>query len=396
MDILSYVTELLNTQKEVGIQGLGVLRKKKSPGRYDIEHHTFLPPTYTLDFIPGDADNRLAEYIGFKKNISDESATYYIEQFVATLHQQLAADGSADLGALGKLFSESGTISYIPPSNTAIGFDYYGLPEIKVQETESEKSFSAGSVISEPLTGEQATISTNAETNSDATEIPVAEETLKEAIYAENEQRNDVETPVTADSYWDFDKAHHLGALQQTDHIEEDPEAGIPAQHKPAYTTFAIVILVLLTLAAAAFYLISQNTLKPISSKQDTTHHKAVVKPDTSILKPDTTALAATDSTILKDSLVNTTPPVSPDTVTTWEIIGASVIRKEVDQVIAEMKSKGINPKIIPNMPGKKRIKISIATFYDEASAREGRKVLAEQLKNPELYIFQNKHTKRK
>lgn len=396
MDILSYVTELLNTQKEVGIQGLGTLRKKKSPGRYDIEHHIFLPPGYTLDFIPGEADNRLAEYIGFKEDIPAESAAYYIEQFVTTLLRQLATDGSADLGTLGKLFSESGNISYIPPSDTAIGLDYYGLPVIKAQETGSAENPLPVSAIPDPLSDEQASVTTNTEADPDAAEIPRAEETREEAIYAENEQRNDIEAPATAGSYWDFDKAHHLETSQQPDHTEENLEAEAPVRDKPAYTTYAIVTLILLIIAAAAFYLINQNTFNTTSSKQDTIHYKAVVKPDTALLKPDTSALAATDSTVLKDSLVNTTPPVSPDTVTTWEIIGASVIRKEVEQVVAEMKSKGINPKIIPNMPGKKRIKISIATFYDEASAREGRKALAQQLKNPELYIFQNKHTKRK
>jgi hypothetical protein len=83
-----------------------------------------------------------------------------------------------------------------------------------------------------------------------------------------------------------------------------------------------------------------------------------------------------------------------PQTETTWEVIGASVLNQnEADRFIAQMKRVGIQAKTIPTAPGKRRIKISVATFADEESARIGRKELAIKLKNPEIYIHQNKHT---
>ena len=50
MDILLYLSELLETRKTVGIVGLGTLYKKKSPGKYDAEKHAFIPPSYSLAF----------------------------------------------------------------------------------------------------------------------------------------------------------------------------------------------------------------------------------------------------------------------------------------------------------------------------------------------------------
>ncbi|WP_448635674.1 HU domain-containing protein [Pedobacter panaciterrae] len=67
MDILSYLTELIKTRKEVGISGLGTFYKKKSPGRYDVETHSFLPPSYTLAFAEENRESQsLIAYISKK------------------------------------------------------------------------------------------------------------------------------------------------------------------------------------------------------------------------------------------------------------------------------------------------------------------------------------------
>jgi len=46
-------------------------------------------------------------------------------------------------------------------------------------------------------------------------------------------------------------------------------------------------------------------------------------------------------------------------------------------------------------MPGKRRIKMSIATFKTEESAKEGRRLLVKKLNNNDLYIYQNKNTQK-
>ena len=50
MDIVSYLLELIETRKNVGINAFGTLYKKKTPGRYDSETHSFLPPKYEIAF----------------------------------------------------------------------------------------------------------------------------------------------------------------------------------------------------------------------------------------------------------------------------------------------------------------------------------------------------------
>jgi hypothetical protein len=50
MEILQYIAELIQSQKEVGIIGLGTIFKKKSPGRYDTATQSFLPPSYRVAF----------------------------------------------------------------------------------------------------------------------------------------------------------------------------------------------------------------------------------------------------------------------------------------------------------------------------------------------------------
>lgn len=77
MDILSYLLELLQQRKDVGVTDLGTFYKKKSPGRYDKETQSFLPPSYALVFTSELKENEaLADFIASKRNISTDSEHY--------------------------------------------------------------------------------------------------------------------------------------------------------------------------------------------------------------------------------------------------------------------------------------------------------------------------------
>jgi len=113
MEISSYLAELIRTRKEVSVSGLGTFFKKKSPGRYDVKSHSFLPPTYTLDFTTEvKEDTGLADYISSKKNISTDSATYYVEQFSEHVRNQLSEQEHAVLPDLGSLTISSGLVVF--------------------------------------------------------------------------------------------------------------------------------------------------------------------------------------------------------------------------------------------------------------------------------------------
>lgn len=144
MNILSYLLELLQQSKEVGISGLGTFYKKKSPGRYDKEKQSFLPPSYALQFTSEvKLDQALANYISAQRNISFESADYYISQFVSEVNQKLEEEHEADLENLGRLFfTEHEGLSFEAAKNINYGSEFYGLPslaETSVEETEQPR-----------------------------------------------------------------------------------------------------------------------------------------------------------------------------------------------------------------------------------------------------------------
>ncbi len=134
MDILSYLTTLIKTHKEVGIPGLGTIYKKKSPGRYDINTHSFLPPSYSLSFTSDlKEQSLLSELISKKKNISLDSSTYFIEQFSQNILDELSSHQESDFGDLGTFSTSSGSLTFIPKQDTNLGFDFYGLPQLKTE-----------------------------------------------------------------------------------------------------------------------------------------------------------------------------------------------------------------------------------------------------------------------
>jgi len=162
MDMLAYLTELIKTRKEVGIPGLGTIYKKKSPGRYDAETHSFLPPSYVLDFSSEEREQTLLiDHICKKRNISPDAATYYVDQFSDEIKKQLEEHKEASLYPLGTLYGAPDTLSFKPVNDQNFGFDFYGLPPVKeaadvVAEPEEVLPYSAEPVIADLQPEEEA------------------------------------------------------------------------------------------------------------------------------------------------------------------------------------------------------------------------------------------------
>lgn len=122
MDILQYLIELLKTRKQIGIEGLGTFYKKKTPGRYDAETHSFLPPSYALEFSSDVLEHtNLSQYIQTKRGISEDSAKYFISQFVEEVHKGLQ-NGEYNFENLGILQQTGNQLVFTASQDINIGF----------------------------------------------------------------------------------------------------------------------------------------------------------------------------------------------------------------------------------------------------------------------------------
>lgn len=504
MDMLAYLTELIKTRKEVGIPGLGTIYKKKSPGRYDAETHSFLPPSYVLDFSSEVREQALLiDHICKKRNISPDAATYYVDEFSDEIKRQLEEHQEASFYPLGTLYQKSETLSFKPVNDQNFGFDFYGLPPVKEEadllEGEVEiPPYSPEPVIEAPQLQDEDFVEEIAEQgpgeeqlnleNSNAdlrdaeeeivtTEPPVIEEVAtseKEESLSE-EQVVTEEFPVE-EVYEVEEETQPTSVSDEQIVYEEIAEVEFPAKpveqpvietvipttindtyaqsNRPVYEPRPVVLpepaaerepvadtgfynsngeytekastpvylkiliaLLLILIGLAAAYFIRPDLFDPILKRgQSSTGLPAETGTNEQNLNQTTDSLSQTKGNELpdstkKDTAVNTKPagttatttvPVAPKTTpapipavsteTTYEVIGSSVSsQREAERFIANMKSIGVTAKAIPPAPGKKKIKISIATFKDYASADAERPKLEKKLGIKDLYIHTNK-----
>ncbi|WP_316822881.1 hypothetical protein [Pedobacter gandavensis] len=495
MDMLSYLTVLIKTRKEVGISGLGTIYKKKSPGRYDAATHSFLPPSYVLDFNPELLEqNLLIDHICKLRNISPDSANYFIEQFVKEIKKQLEEHQQASLAPLGTLYQSSEALSFKPLNDQNFGFDFYGLPPVKEELSTSPITEESNNDAIPTLTEEEADQhqlreeqlaleNSNADLR-DESVLPVIEEAIDEELLLAHEGNEDLaykdisdieelsyegknETVPEQDEQPVFEEIAEVELpkqpveqpeIESIGNIEEQPKAvfeepasrpsinEIYAQtNKPAETPISVsspiaehstengafynsvdeaegksgipiylkiliaILLILIGLVAAYFIrpdifdsilktgkdpitvpLVTENNSKVTDSlsHSDSLENISTINDN---LEKDSIVSSATTA-LTNDSKTAQANAPAPQTGITYEVIGASVAnQKEADRFIAQMTTIGLTAKAIPPLPGKKKIKISIATFNDYNSADAQIPALQKKLGIKDLYIHTNK-----
>jgi len=469
MDILSYLTDLLKTQKEVGIVGLGTFFKKKIPGRYDAVKHLFTPPSYGLQFDTEVKETtKLSQHISSVRNVSEESAQYYIGLFKDDIQRQLAISNEADLDSLGKLQYIDDELVLTDQGNTNLGFEFYGLPQISTgtsnDEQETFEEINEVAPVAQPaprinIETQETLIEEEPESKEVVEKENELEETIeeepepKEVIEKENEVEETIQTkpeqedpiedtpvlisepevtaqtnsaseadspteavqgtivpsnseseeriatsPTDASNIWHFDKERPDPAFES-----EGGMVGTETRStNSAWKVVLIIVAILLAMAALVYFLrpdlfgnrVERNP-KPMFA--DTVATTVPAPPVDTSLTADS---SLTNTGIPADTVAKVAiPDVKANAVaadsTTWEIIGASLTKNEVHKYIRDMKARGYTAKPVPTLPGRKRIKMSIATFPDEQSAREGRIMLIKKLNNKDLYIFENKNTQK-
>jgi hypothetical protein len=455
MDILSYLSELIQTRKAVGISGLGTVFKKKLPGRYDAETHSFLPPSYTLDFSTElKEESLLADFICKHRNVSLETANYFINEFSEALQVKLNEQHQAPLGDLGQLIKENEEITFVPANTVNYGFDFYGLPTVKAaeeltvdqpsavtvpeQEPVAEELVPETPAVEEPeqvAPQEEVTIPEVEETQllepeakptlqsvvednerveenpgddqlapQANAEVPKNEQQLREEIEALNFYRS--KSPYLKGSVPEQEEAvrsindSYKESYPVVNAAEPEPIDVFMPEEEIRSTSVIIKILmviVVLLIALTVAYFLKPDWFSAI------TGNSSIVVPKTTAIQKTTPAVIA-DSTVINDTTVVSglaadtsqtataaTSLAPKDSVITYEVIGASMHdQKEADNFIALMKRSGITAKVVTNMAGK-RLKMSIATLKDEASAKQEAARLTEKLKIPGIYIYRNK-----
>lgn len=201
MDVLFHLTTLIKAHKEVGIPGLGTIYKKKSPGRYDAETHSFLPPSYLINFTSDlKEDILLTSQISKEENISADLAVSHIEEFSQNLLNQLADQHTVAFGTLGNFSIATGSLTF-SPANTQFGFEFYGLPVVK-DEIAPEQDFQPISeATAEPVVAQQEEVVTEHEAAAEPEvkaepEIIAQPETTVEREVSAEPEVEPVETPI--------------------------------------------------------------------------------------------------------------------------------------------------------------------------------------------------------
>lgn len=437
MDILLYLTALLETRKTIGIAGLGTLYKKKSPGKYDVEKHAFVPPSFTLSFSPTvEEQDVLVNYISQERNLSADSAAYYIHEFVEGIHTQLAETHEADLGSLGKLQLVNDELVLVNPEAQNLGFEFFGLPtvnelapvtaegpnadtaiaeennqleeiveensleeqnpgqettepnlavDIENQETESNSLIEDDKIQDDqPVFDEIAEVEIPPVQETPTVENQETEETPAESPESPIEEEKTTSLPI--DTFTPVSPYTYLSEENDDDDEDDDDDDGRPNKFLRILLRILIVLFVIIIAGVLAYFFFPGWFDKKIIN-----NYTEQAGSTSAYHVPDSTA----QDSILNDSLakvsvahlVKDTSALDSSKVTTYEVIGsAEKSQKRIDHVVNLMKKKGIIAKPLQHVPGK-LVKISLGSFTDYNLAKKFQDSLRILLKNPQIYI---------
>lgn len=354
MDILFHLREFLQNHKTISIDGLGTLYKRKSPGKYDVDTHAFLPPSYALTFTNEvDEPEIFVNFIAESENIDNNAAKLQINEFVENIHTQLKDKQEFALNDFGKFILVNDEITFSTSGYDNFGNEFYGLPTL----TE----------ITEPI--EQTMVISEVASDQKDTNTPVAE-SASTTHNIEN-QTSFVGKPFTPNY--------------------EDDDDSIGEMSKPVKILLRIlsVLAIIASIIGLAYFFKPDFFDKTINSNEVEPTPTALILPNDSLnneneqLNPDSNATINLDS---NDTILKKLPTID-SSITTYEVIGsAEKNQKRIDLVINTMKKRGIEAKALEDVPGK-LTKISLGSFTDFNLAKKYKDSLRKKLNNPEIYI---------
>ncbi|RZK44261.1 MAG: hypothetical protein EOO90_00940 [Pedobacter sp.] len=392
INIVSYLLELLESKKSVGIGALGTVRKKKLPGRYDSETHSFLPPKHEISFDTEiEDDGELASFIGQRENISIELAASHISDFVENLNSQLTEQQHADFSPIGVLKVANGQVILEPAKESKVNLEFYGLPSV----SDLLGSLATKAPSNQDLGETNQSIKTTDNEESaedkdfDSNETPQAEATFDtdedvpgEPIIQEQKPEEQTVPLSVEDPLW---KPTVLTPYEygEDDDLDENEGRGMRIFLR------SLLVLVIVGIAAAVVYFFFFPDLfnrQPLIPEIEDASSVIIPVPDTTLnKKPDSiykdTVVAKPIVPTIQDVKVKTDTPV------VYEVIGSAMkTQKKIDEVIAILARRGIKARQLDGVPGR-LIKISLGSFEDYNKAKKYQDSLKIKLKNPDIYI---------
>ena len=348
MDVGYYISELLGQHGDVNVPGLGYFAHTRVNGYYNDREGKFYPPGYNVQFDPQflDDDDALAIHIAEKKKISLASSKYFTEKFVMGLKQQ-AALGEAALADLGWFTLNNLQMVFRPNTGTSNDPEFFGFPTIRLNKI-----------------GRQ----------------PVAEQ-------YEPEPEPETYTPEPADAQY----------APIPSHVDDNEEQYLVDMARSKRRTNIWVFIILTVIAATmAILLVQRYNPKAFhfnfgNKKADpTVAPQIVVLEDTSKNKVDTGSLPAPIRNVPADSLsTNGTTVTDSLSIPRYEVIINESFKNNAaaSKAIIALKKKGIDAKIVPEMPGI-RVKISVGTFVTRGLAEEkSAELVAAKKINPGAHV---------
>jgi nucleoid DNA-binding protein len=338
MKTAQYIVDLLRGQDEVKVTGLGTFTKVRQAGTFDQKNNVFYPPSYKISFNTDESgDSSLIQYIILKENISQDLAEESVQLFSKEVLNTTQNESFYEIKNLGRFLKRDEKLYF-----------------------ESAEQFGL---------------------NENAFELnPIHDIINKEISSIPKEERIELVTQIE-------ETKSSSDILQEEANNENlDEETSEENTYSRSWLKIFIFFIIFLSSLIALFYL-NEDFNNFVKNKSAGLFHPVKNTPmedslaiDSTKINADSLDFAVDSASIIADSIQQTkdtilTQSTGSKTITnnnleTFEIISAAFTKKsEAEAYMKELSNKGIQSKVVENMPGK-MLKISLGTFLDEESAK--------------------------
>lgn len=255
------VGELILTNDEVGLPGLGTFVAGVAPASFSDRGFTINPPYRKLSFFSGEpSDDRLAGLYASSNDISVDDAVRIISSFVDDLKVELKTVRSVAFPGLGKMkLTKDGTLLFVSDADLDIFPEGFGLESVSLRSRDSfaEDLFDVVTPLPEEPAAEEAAV-----VEPEAAQEPVvepAESVVEPAEPAAPEEPVPAAEIVPEPGVVSApeEPAEPVAAPVDVPEIKPEPVETTPKKHTALWIVLTVVILA--AVAFAAFLILAKT-----------------------------------------------------------------------------------------------------------------------------------------